>query len=152
MPSFRGSCTDGSRRTYDTLSAGQGVGGADTCSSRTCMPEWSTPGFLQSHQRMRSSPVCQSLLSLWRKLCWLRIVLHRKMVTRSMIIRKFLHFHGQLCGAFTGCCPIIGFSIAAVQWANSIGKDTAYRYCGWAINDHLLLCGTGFIGYLRFRC
>lgn len=40
-----GSCTDGSRRTYDTLSAGQGVGGADTCSSRTWHARMEHTGF-----------------------------------------------------------------------------------------------------------
>ena len=73
------------------------------------------------------------------------------MDTVSMTIRSFLAFAaGNLVAALTGCCPINGSVSRTAMGEQYQGKTQLMSIVAGASMLILLVCGTGFIGYLRF--
>ena len=111
--------------------------------------------LLVSKKVMPKFPMAVALMAAGAlmTLCWLRIVLHRKTVTRSMIIRKFLHFPWATLWRHLPDAVRSTVRCHEVQWANSIRQKHSLPALRLGYQWSFFFCVEPVLsGICRFRC
>ena len=104
--------------------------------------------YRDSHKAKPSRSVCRLRWSSWLRHCLRKTTSRRKMDTTSTTIRKYWRFLPETVAAFYGLLSDQRLGIPHRDGRTVSGQDVATGIVAGGSMIVLLLCGTGFIGYL----